>query len=127
MRMDFKFYASLNFTNYFKLMISLMDAQKRGDTNAVNEYAKQLEQNVDERANFLSRINPFWEKNTLLNYLKNYNDMTIKEMNTFLTKDYKENVDIFGKILELTSIIGDYITDGLVKYFTYSSRPGIPK
>ena len=116
------------FSNYFKLMISLIDAQESGDTNAANEYTKQLDQNVDERVNFLSRINPFWEKNILSNYLKNYNDMTIEEINTFLTKDYKRNVDLFDRILNLTSDIGDYIADGLVKFFTFSSRePRVPE
>ena len=118
---------TLLFSNYFKLMVSLIDAQKSGDTNAVNEYTKQLEQNVDERVNFLSRINPFWEKNISTDLLTKYNEFTIDEINTFLKKDYRRNVDLFDKILDLTSIIGDYIADGLVKYFTYSSRPSIPK
>ena len=119
---------TLIFLEYFRLLISLIEAQKNGDTAAVDEYTILLDQNVEKRIDFLSQINPFWQKDILTDLLKNYNKLTIDEAKTFLTKDYKKNVDLFDKILNLTSVIGDYIEDGLEKYFTFTSRePNLPK
>ena len=115
-------------SNYIKILTSLTDAIKNGDTNAIDEYTNQLYQNINERVNFLSTVNPFWEKNTVSNFINNYTKMTIDEIYTFSNKNYKRNIDLFKGILTYADSMGDYIADGLLKYLTYSSRePRIPE
>ena len=109
-------------TNYIALLINLINAQKNGDAAAVDEYIKQLYQNVDERAELLSKINPFWEKTKLQNLIYTFTQMTIEEINTFLTKDFKRNLQIFDRILNHTSVMGDYIAEGIENYLQYGIR-----
>ena len=52
--------------------------------------------------------------------------MTISET-TFANKDYLRNTDLYKSILSYTDSMGDYIADGLVKYFAYMNKPGVPE
>ena len=109
-------------SNYIQLLISLIDATKNGDTVAISEYTEQLNQNINERVNFLTNINPFWEKNMMLNILTYFNEMSINEINTFANKNYSVNADIFSSLLPYSDRMGDYFADGILKYFTFSAR-----
>nr|WP_315024849.1 hypothetical protein [uncultured Aminipila sp.] len=109
-------------SNYINLLISLIEAIKNGDTNAIDHYTEQINQNIQERVDLLTSVNPFWEKNTVSTLLTNFNDMTISEINSFANKDYKSNTDIFSRLLSYTDRMGDFIAEGLLKYFTFSSR-----
>lgn len=114
-------------SNYTKLLMSLIDATKSGDTDAINEYTNLLNENINERVNFLTYINPFWEKSMMSNLLTNFNNMTISEINTFANKDYPNNVNLFSRLLAYTDTMGDSFADGMLNYFTFSSRePRVP-
>lgn len=114
-------------SNYTKLLMSLIDATKSGDTDAINEYTNLINENINERVNFLTYINPFWEKSTMSDLLHTFNDMTISEINTFANKDYQNNSDLFSRILTYADRMGDTFADGMLNYFTFSSRqPRIP-
>lgn len=112
-------------SNYITILISLIDAQQSGDAAAEAEYTKQLYENVDQQVDFLAQINPFWQKEILRSLFYNFTDMTIEESNTFSSQDYSRNVNLFERILNHSTVIGDYLTKGLVSYFTYS--PGQPR
>lgn len=112
-------------SNYTNLLIALIDATKSGDNNAISEYTNQINQNIDERVNFLSSINPFWDKNIISNLLINFNNMSINEINTFANKNYLNSTDLFSTLLSYSDRMGDYIADGILKYFTFSS--GAPR
>lgn len=115
-------------SNYITLLKSVINAQKSGDVNAVNEYTKQLYQNIDQRADYLSQINPFWQSNIVKSLIYNFTNMTIDEATTFLEKDYNRNIKIFDRILSHSTVMGDYLAQGLLDYITYSTRqPIIPK
>lgn len=106
-------------TNYVKLLMSLIDAIKIGDTNAINDYTEQINENISERVAFLTDINPFWDEIIMSNLLTNFNDRTINEINTFADKYYKTNLDIFSSLLAYTDKMGDYFADGMLKYLTF--------
>ncbi|WP_312653172.1 hypothetical protein [Aminipila sp.] len=114
-------------TNYTKLLMSLIDATKSGDTDSINEYTNLINENINDRVNFLTYINPFWEKSTMSDLLHTFNNMTINEINTFANKDYQANIDLFSRILTYADRMGDTFAEGMVKYFTFSSRePRVP-
>lgn len=114
-------------SNYTQLLMSLIDATKAGDTDAINEYTNLINENINERVNFLTYINPFWQRSSMSNLLHTFNDMTISEINTFANKDYQSNIDLFSRILTYSDRMGDTFADGMLKYFTFSSRePRVP-
>lgn len=114
-------YSTLLF-HYITTLESLVEAQINGDANAVSEYTRQLYENADQRAAFLSKINPFWVETEWKNYLYQFIQLTIEESTTFLNKEYTRNIDVFDRILNLTAVMGDYFSKGLINYLTYTGR-----
>lgn len=107
----------INLLNTFK---SLVKAQVSGDMNAVNEYTAQLNQNADQIAYFLSQINPYWEESEWKTLLYQLNKLMIEDSTRFLNKDYTETVEVFDRLLNLTSVMGDYYSKGIRDYLTLS-------
>lgn len=107
-------------SNYIKILIDLIDAQKSENTEAVSEYAKQLYQNTDESVDFLTQTNPFWQKEILRSLFYSFNDMTIKQANSYSSQDFSGNINLFERILNYSTVIGDYLAKGLLNYFTYT-------
>ncbi len=102
------------------LIASLVSAQLEGNTDAAGNITMQLYQNADERAKYLSSINPFWEENELRNRLYRYTQSTLEEMTTFLRRDFARNTDIFKRLLTQSESTGDYFSQGLFNYISQS-------
>lgn len=102
------------------IFASLVDAQVNGDTDKINEYTKQLYENSDQIAAFLSQINPYWVESSWKDLLYRFNQKLIEQSSTFLNRQFQENINIFDQILNLTSIIGDYYSQGILNYMHYS-------
>lgn len=109
-------------SDFLNTLDNLFDAQISGNAEAEEEYIAQLYKVSDEIAQFLSRANPFWVESEWKNYLYQFNEKTIIESSTFLTQEYRRNIDIFDSILNLTSRIGDYYAQGILDYLTFYGR-----
>lgn len=86
------------------------------DQNAVNEYAKQIYQNIDQRSAFFASINPYWQADTWKTLLITYNNMLLEYSVALLTKDFEKSTDVFDRILSQSTIIGDYFSEGIINY-----------
>ena len=107
-------------TNYITLLVSVLEAQKNNDVNGVNEYTKQLYENIDQIAELLSQINPFWQESDWKTLLYKYTQTTIEEAAAFYNKDYTRNIEIYDGLLTQASTMGDHISEGLLDYLKYS-------
>ena len=103
-------------SNYIIILEYLFQAQMAGDTAAVDEYTKQLYENIDKRAAFLAQINPYWQEGIWKTLLYTFNKMIIEDATTLLSKDYQKNIDVFDSLLTQSSIIGDYFSEGILNY-----------
>ncbi|QIB68605.1 hypothetical protein Ami103574_04390 [Aminipila butyrica] len=106
-----------NWINTFKLLVN---AQINDDADTVNEYMNQLYENINQMAIFLSEINPFWAESEWKALLYRFNEIIIEQLSAFLYKEYTKNIEAFDKLLNLTSIIGNYYSKGMLNYLTYS-------
>lgn len=109
-------------TNWLSTFKSLVYSQINGDINAVNGYTIQLYGDIDQIASFLSGINPFWTQSEWKALLYRFNDMIIEELSAYLNKEYTKTIESFDRLLNLTSIIGNYYSKGLLNYLTYSTK-----
>ncbi|QAT41976.1 hypothetical protein [Aminipila luticellarii] len=107
-------------SNALNIFDALVDAQIRGDEDAVAEYTRQLYENTDRRAAFLAEINPYWVESEWKNLLYQFDQKTISQSTTFQNGQFRQNVEVFDSILNLTSLIGDYYSTGLLQYLTFS-------
>ncbi|QIB68600.1 hypothetical protein Ami103574_04360 [Aminipila butyrica] len=111
------------FSEYIKLLISLIDALAEGNSSKADEIVKQVYQNDGQRIEFLAGLNPYWEKNTLENYIYTFTNMLVQEMLAFTSKEYKNSISIHNRILSYSTSLSDFIAQGINDYFTYSIRP----
>ncbi len=111
---------------YVITLQNLFDAQMRGDMDAVNRYGRQLYQNIDRRAEFLARLNPYWNKETWQSLLYHYNHLLLENSMTLLTEDYNKNIDVFDRLLSFSSVIGDYFSEGIIRYLGLPEAQPVP-
>lgn len=110
-------------STYIITLQSLFLAMMKGDADAVNTYAKQLYQNIDQRAAFLAQINPFWQQDVWRSLLYNFNGLVMDFATSLLSKDFQKNIDIFDRLLSMSSVIGDYFSEGIFNYLSYTESP----
>ena len=112
---------------YIALFQFLLDAISKNDTNLINSYTQQLYQNIANNAAFFASLNPYWTQAQWQTLLELYTNLQIQEAQTFLTKDYTTNINLYDQVLALTMIIGDYFSEGLTNYFLLQlQRPQLP-
>jgi hypothetical protein len=109
---------------YIELIDALITAQLEGNTDEVNSVVQNLYKNSDERAAFLASINPYWTQDNWRAILNQNIRSTIDELNTFLTKDYARNLDIFDSILDQAENASDYYEQGLLNYLSRQNSSG---
>lgn len=108
------------FKEYITLFIQLIDALVEGNTDIANQIVEELYESVGERAEYLSRVNPYWDRVTLENYIYNFTEMTIQEINMFLDNKYSESISIYDRILSYSTGLSDFLAEGLKKYLLYT-------
>jgi len=93
-----------------------------GDQKAVEEYSRKLYQNIDERAVALAQVNPFWQESEWKNLLYPFTDLLLQEASAIASGDCIKDVSTFDRLLTQSTLIGDYFSEGLINYLTYSGR-----
>lgn len=104
-------------SQYIILLQSLFIAQINNDVNSIDDLTKQIYQNTKERAALFAQMNPYWSQSEWITLMNAFTQMQIEEATTFLTQDYDRNIEIFDRILSLTTIMGDYFSEGLTFFF----------
>jgi hypothetical protein len=109
------------FNTYIDLIDAYITAQLNGDSEAVDKITQQLYQNADERAAFISSINPYWSESEWRTRLYSNLGNTINESSTLLSGDYAGNIDIFSTLLNQAENTSNYFAEGLLSYL-YDQR-----
>ncbi|MHC1723176.1 MAG: hypothetical protein AB9836_08240 [Aminipila sp.] len=113
-------------SNYINLFIDLINALVEGNSRGADEIVKQIYQNAGESAEFLSNLNPYWDKNTMENYNINFTNMTLNEINSFISKNYKDSFNIYERLISYSSSIGDFMAQGIKDYLIYNLQKPTP-
>lgn len=108
--------------SYVTIYQALFKAMMAGDQDAVNAYAKQLYENIDARAATLSKINPFWQEAKMKDLLYQFTDLLLQDAAAIASNDSAKDIDLIEKLLAHSTVIGDYFSEGLINYLTYTAR-----
>lgn len=109
------------FDKYLALLDDFLTAQMENNIDEINRVTQLLYQNADERAAFITSLNPdFWNEEEWRNRLYNNFRSTIDESTTLLTGNYATNIDIFSRLLDQAESTGNYFTQGLFNYLNYN-------
>lgn len=95
----------------------MVNALKRKDNSAVNLIEKKLFKNADDIADFLSRINPYWEKEDIRKMMYEHLNLLKSEAVATLSNKYEEAISLFEKIEKQIFMMSDVFIEGILRQF----------
>jgi hypothetical protein len=105
-------------SEHVKLIKDLIDSQLSRNDDQAGEDIQKLFKNADDRAKFLSSVNPYWNETELKNLFFTYVSRTVDEITNCLTAEYKKMIDNFDRLLVHADTMGDYFSEGLFNYMS---------
>ena len=105
------------FREHLLIAAQLVNAAKAGDTKAADEQRDKWYANADEIADFLSRINPYWDAETWRIMLYNHLEMTENEAVQLLTGQYAASIAQYDAIEDQALNMAAEMADGIMKQF----------
>ncbi len=109
-------------STYAIALRDLISAQLEGNTEAINQNVNRLYQDLDERASFIASINPYVNKTEWVKQLQTYLQYTIEEANNFITGNYRNDIELFDRLTELSNQLGDAVAQSLYSYITSGAQ-----
>jgi hypothetical protein len=101
----------------------LLSAQIAGNTEGINQYLQNLNNNITARANFLNSINPYWSTDDYQYLFRNYLQALIKDANAISSGNFNEDIGLYTTITTLTDIMGDTFAQGVYNYINSGQTP----
>lgn len=106
-------------TQHLMIAGDLVNAAKAGDTKTADEKRKKWYENADAIANFLSEINPYWNRNIWQTMFYDHLKMTENEAVQILTGQYDQSIAQYDAIQKEALEMADYMTSGIIKQFNF--------
>lgn len=108
---------------YIALYQSLFIALLNNDVESVNKYTQQLYQNIEARAGLFSTVNPYWNENEIASLITSFTNMNVEAAKSLLRGEYNKSIDVFDRLLSYTTVMGDFLSEGLLNYLLYTQQP----
>jgi len=102
---------------HISIAVDLIKAAKAGDTAAQQQASDKWQQNAVDIATFLSKANPNWPKDALVNMMKAHLSTTTDEVVARLKHDYEADVRAYDAVYNHILMMADALSDGIVKQF----------
>lgn len=104
-------------SQHTSLTADLITAMRDNNTAQVEELDRQMAQNAENIARFLSNANPMFSFDELLSGLQAHLDFTKREIQAALDNNFTEVVRLFDENTNQVLQIADYLSKGLISQF----------
>jgi hypothetical protein len=102
---------------HIAIAVDLIKAAKGGDQAAQKQANDKWQQNAVDIAAFLSKANPNWPKDVLINMMKAHLATTTDEVVARLKHDWEADVRAYDAVYDHILMMADALSDGIVKQF----------
>lgn len=102
---------------HISIAVDLIKAAKAGNKTAQTQADERWQKNAVDIATFLSKANPNWPKDTLVDMMKQHLSTTTAEVVARLTKDWAGDVRAYDAVYDHILMMSDALSDGIVKQF----------
>lgn len=102
---------------HITIAVDVVKAAKAGDKGALAKADAQWQQNAVDIADFLSKANPNWPRETLVDLMKKHLSTTTNEVVARLNKDWEGDVRAFDEVYTHILMMSDALADGIIKQF----------
>lgn len=104
-------------TDHLLIASQLLNALKTGNTAVADTQRKSWYANADNIAEFLSQINPYWDKNTWQSMMYDHLRKTEEEMGLVLTGKFADSINQYDMIQNQALKMADDMAFGMIKQF----------
>ena len=112
--------------DHILIAVEVVDAAKKGDTQALKKADEKWHSNAKDIAKFLHGANPQqWGEADLVAMLNNHLALTTKEAVALLGKQWADVVSLYDEIIAQLMMMADQLSTGIVKQFpeAFGYRP----
>ncbi|MHC1682179.1 MAG: glycosyltransferase [Clostridiaceae bacterium] len=109
-------------TEHITIADKVVDAAKNGNNDELKKYNEQWHKNADEIVDYLSKINPNYDKNTLKELFYKHLSLLTDAVVARLGKNYDDEISAFDQGEEHIFILSDVISSGIAKQFADKFR-----
>ena len=102
---------------HIAIAVDLVKAATAGDQTAQTAANERWQQNADDIATFLSKANPNWPKDVLVNMMKMHLTTTTDEVVARLKHDWDGDVRAYDAVDNHILMMADALSDGIMKQF----------
>ena len=102
---------------HISIAVDLIKAAKAGNKTAQQQADDRWQKNAVDIATFLSKANPNWPKDTLVEMMKKHLSTTTAEVVARLTHDWDGDVRAYDAVYDHILMMSDALSDGIVKQF----------
>jgi hypothetical protein len=102
---------------HISIAVDLIKAAKAGNKTAQQQADDRWQKNAVDIATFLSKANPNWPKDTLVDMMKKHLSTTTAEVVARLTHDWEGDVRAYDAVYDHILMMADALSDGIVKQF----------
>lgn len=112
-------------TKFLSNAWQLVNAYKNDDTSLINSSTIQWYQSADELARFLAQVNFYWNEGQWRNLFYQYIRLKIQEIIAIRGGNYEQEIEIYDRIEDLTTIMGSYMARGIIARNIFAPQNGI--
>ena len=102
---------------HITIAVDLIKAAKAGNKDAQKQTDDKWHQNATQIADFLSKANPNWPRQTLVDMMNTHLSTTTAEVVARLNKNWDEDARAFDAVYDHILKMSDAIADGIIKQF----------
>ena len=103
--------------DHILIAVDLVGAAKAGDAAKKADADRRWQANAADIATFLSEANPNWQRQMVLDMLKEHLSLTTQEAVDRLERRWDDDIATFGRVYAQSLIMADALTDGIMKQF----------
>lgn len=97
--------------------VDVVVAAKANDTTKFNEASNRWTKNAESIANFLSSANPNWQKQQIIDMLKDHLTGTTQEVQAIIGQKWDQDIAAFDNVFNQAMQMADGLSDGIIKQF----------
>lgn len=102
---------------HIEIELKVIHAYRMGDKDGVDNITKQWNNNADEIVQYLSSINPNYDKEALKEMIGIHIELTKEEITRRISSNWKADIDNYEKGQDNILNFANILVDGIVKQF----------
>lgn len=103
------------FFQHILIFTNIIYGLKTGDRQEVDKNVAAWYENADAFSEFMARNNLYWNREQWRMLMYQYLELTLRETVALLSEDYETGISTYDRLQELSQIIADYISRGLMQ------------